>query len=227
MASAAVSSFVVIDYAAWRPPPSGGGNDAAPSLQGCHNLIRQCDTWPDACSGRTSTAGTPDRTPVVGPSAMRVRVGWRSRLGRTGLGRGSPGRCGVGRCCTRSSSPPPARAPPAGCRTPRRRAARRAAAHRRIRRTGSARASRARRSWSPHQLNRHQSRRALAVSPGPLSQRTNRGAVPRSATSRSRTATVASASMRRSTWMVRASRVCSSTTLSSLRILPSVVWSNW
>jgi hypothetical protein len=39
--------------------------------------------------------------------------------------------------------------------------------------------------------------------------------------------TVSSASMRRSTAMVRAWRVCSSTTLSSFNLLPSWVWSNW
>jgi hypothetical protein len=79
----------------------------------------------------------------------------------------------------------------------------------------------------PAPVNRHQSRNALAVSSGPLSQRMKRGARPRSATRQSRTPTVASASMRRSTVMVRASRVCSSTTLSSFNLLPSSVWSNW
>jgi hypothetical protein len=79
----------------------------------------------------------------------------------------------------------------------------------------------------PVPVKRHQSRRALAVSSGPLSQRRHRGAVRRSVTRRSSTFTVASASILRSTVMAKASRVCSSTTLSSFKTLPSVVWSNW
>jgi hypothetical protein len=55
-------------------------------------------------------------------------------------------------------------------------------------------------------VNRHQSRRALAVNSGPLSQWMNRGARPCSATTRSSTPTVASASSLRSTVMARASR---------------------
>jgi hypothetical protein len=62
---------------------------------------------------------------------------------------------------------------------------------------------------------------------GPLSQRMNRGVVLPSTTRRSSTATVASASILRSTWIARASRVCSSTMLSSFNLLPSWVWSNW
>jgi hypothetical protein len=56
-----------------------------------------------------------DGTPVVGPSAMRVRGGWRSRPWRSRSGSDSPGRCGAGRCCTRSASPRPALGPRAGC----------------------------------------------------------------------------------------------------------------
>lgn len=44
----------------------------------------------------------------------------------------------------------------------------------------------------PARVKRHQSRRALAVSSGPLAQRTKLGAVPRSDTRRSRTSTVLS-----------------------------------
>jgi hypothetical protein len=70
----------------------------------------------DACKGGfyTLTADI-DWTPVVGPSAMRVWGGWRSRPWRNRSGSDSPGRCGVGRCCTRCASPPPARGPRAGC----------------------------------------------------------------------------------------------------------------
>jgi hypothetical protein len=52
-----------------------------------------------------------DRTPVVGPSAMRVRDGWRPRPWRSRSGSDSPRRCGVGRCCTRSASPGPVLGP--------------------------------------------------------------------------------------------------------------------
>ena len=79
----------------------------------------------------------------------------------------------------------------------------------------------------PARENRHQSLSALAVSSGPLSQRMNPGAVPRSATSRSSTLTVWSASIRRRHSIASASRVNSSTTCSSLRLCPSAVWSNW
>ena len=75
--------------------------------------------------------------------------------------------------------------------------------------------------------NRHQSRSALAVSSGPLSQRMYPGAVPRPATIRSSVAAVASALMRLAATTASASRVCSSTTLSSFRTRPSAVWSNW
>ncbi len=50
---------------------------------------------------------------------------------------------------------------------------------------------------------------------------------PRVVAMRSRVLTVESASIRRSTTMARASRVYSSTTLSSLSSRPSEVWSNW
>jgi AAA domain len=79
----------------------------------------------------------------------------------------------------------------------------------------------------PARLKRHQSRRALAVSSGPLSQRTNRGAVPRSTTKRSRTLTVASASIRRSTAMVRALAGVLIHDVEQLEDPPVGVWSNW
>jgi integrase len=55
-----------------------------------------------------------DWTPVVGPPAMRVGVGWRSRSWRSRSGSDSPGRCEAGWCCTRSASPRPAPGPRAG-----------------------------------------------------------------------------------------------------------------
>src|SRR5215204_3058492 len=61
---------------------------------------------------------------------------------------------------------------------------------------------------------------------GPLSNRTYAGA-PRAAASRSRVATTATASMERSTTMAGHSRVNSSMTLSSFRVRPSTVTSNW
>jgi hypothetical protein len=70
--------------------------------------------------------------------------------------------------------------------------------------------------------NTHQSRSACPVSSGPLSQRTCSG-TPRSATRRSSTPTVRSASMLRSTSISSASRVNSSTTFSSLITRPSAV----
>jgi len=62
---------------------------------------------------------------------------------------------------------------------------------------------------------RYQSRSAAAVSSGPLSMRRCAGA-PREATRRSTVATTPSESMRWAAWTARASRVKSSTTLSSL-----------
>ncbi len=61
---------------------------------------------------------------------------------------------------------------------------------------------------------------------GPWSKRTKAGA-PRSMARRSRVATTLSASMDRSTTMAGHSLVYSSTMLSSLRVRPSAVVSNW
>jgi hypothetical protein len=66
---------------------------------------------------------------------------------------------------------------------------------------------------------------ACAVKSGPLSHR-RYSAAPRSATSRSSTSTVRSASMLRLTSIASASRVNSSTMFRSLSTLPSAVWSN-
>src|SRR5215211_5729541 len=55
--------------------------------------------------------GVADWTPVVGPPAMRVGGGWRSRSWRSRSGSDSPGRCEAGWCCTRSASPRPAPGP--------------------------------------------------------------------------------------------------------------------
>jgi hypothetical protein len=91
------------------------------------------------------------------------------------------------------SMPPSTQAAPATQRAPARataaRARKRGATHRR-----TARRSRTRRGHASR--SSHQSLSALAVSSGPLSQRINAGAVPRSATRRSRVATVLSAWMR-------------------------------
>jgi hypothetical protein len=70
----------------------------------------------------------------------------------------------------------------------------------------------------PDLEKRHQSLSALGVSSGAVSQRMNAGAVPRSATSRSSTVTVWSASMRRRHSIASASRVDSSTTYSTFRM---------
>ena len=73
---------------------------------------------------------------------------------------------------------------------------------------------------------RHQSRRAHAMSSGPLSILRRSGA-PRCEARRSTTAATPSASMLRATCTARASRVSSSTVLSSLIRRPSAVSSNW
>jgi hypothetical protein len=70
---------------------------------------------------------------------------------------------------------------------------------------------------------RHQSCRAWAVSSGPLSILKHSGAMPRSATSRSSSATVVSASMLRATCITSASRVNSSTTFNTRITRPSAV----
>jgi putative transposase len=77
----------------------------------------------------------------------------------------------------------------------------------------------------PSPRRRHQSRRTQAIISGPLSILMNFGA-PRSATRRSRTATILSAVMDRSTSVARASRVCSSTMFNSFKRLRSAVSSN-
>ena len=74
--------------------------------------------------------------------------------------------------------------------------------------------------------NRHQSAIAPAMNSGPLSKRTNLG-TPRWVPKQSSVATTRSASMERSTTMARASRVYSSTMLSSLMVRPSTVVSYW
>jgi hypothetical protein len=71
-------------------------------------------TDPERYIAYSNSAHDLDRTPVVGPRAMRVRGGWWSRIWRSRLGSGNRGRCGVGGCCTRSASPRPAPEPPAG-----------------------------------------------------------------------------------------------------------------
>ena len=65
------------------------------------------------------------------------------------------------------------------------------------------------------------------MSSGPLSQRMYAGAVPRRATIPSSVEAVASAVMLLVATIASASRVCSSTMLSSFRTRPSAVWSNW
>jgi hypothetical protein len=73
--------------------------------------------------------------------------------------------------------------------------------------------------------NRHQSLSALAVISVPLSILNCSGATPRSATRRSSSLTVRSASMLRATSIASASRVNSSTMLHSFTARSSAVWS--
>ncbi len=76
-------------------------------------------------------------------------------------------------------------------------------------------------------VKRHQSATACATNSGSWSKRTNAGAPPRWAARRSSTLTTPSASIKRSTSIDNASRVNSSITLSSFKVRPSTVTSNW
>ena len=76
-------------------------------------------------------------------------------------------------------------------------------------------------------VSRHQSRSALAVSSGPLSQRTKQGQRPRCEETLSKQATVASASIEESARSARDSRVNSSSTCRILILRPEAVTSKW
>ena len=77
-----------------RHPPGTGFREGT-SCTSLRGTVKRADLHP--FQSRVCPTGD-DWTPVVGPSAMRVRGGWRSRPWRSRSGSDSPERCEVGRC---------------------------------------------------------------------------------------------------------------------------------